>query len=95
MTKSTLIPLYHSKEKLVKMIEYMKKGRVRTEEDAIKLFKKEHAGYIQPDATKRKKRFKNQEGLTRKLNRFGRFISMIFFASLIAKSLNRSSSPKR
>ena len=58
MTKSTVIPLYHSKEKFVKMIEYMKKGRARTEEDANKLFKKEHSSYNQPDATKRKKQFK-------------------------------------
>lgn len=95
MTKSTLISLYHSKEKLEKMIEYMKKGRARTDEDAIRLFEKEHSRYSRPGPTKRKKCFINSEGLTKKVNHFGRFISVILFASLVAKSLNRSSSPRR
>ncbi|PID03795.1 hypothetical protein CSV67_03915 [Sporosarcina sp. P2] len=95
MTKSTLIPLYHSKEKLGKMIEYMKKGRARTDEDAIYLFEKEHPRHNQPGPTRRKKRSINREGIAKKVSRFGRFISMILFASLVAKSLNRSSSLRR
>ena len=95
MTKSTLIPLYHSKEKLVKMFEYMKKGRARTEEDAIYLFEKEHPRHNQPGPTQRQKRSINRGGIAKKVSRFGRFISMVLFASLVAKSLNRSSSPRR
>jgi membrane protein YdbS with pleckstrin-like domain len=95
MTKSTLIPMYHSKVKLGKMIEYMKKGRARTDEDAIYLFEKEHPRYSQPGPAKRKRCFINREGLTKRMNRFSRFISMVFFASLVAKSLNRSSSARR
>lgn len=95
MTKSTLIPLYHSREKLGIMLEYMKKGRARTDEDAIILFEKEQLRYNQPGSSKRKSCSINKERRTKKANRYLQFMGTVFFASLVGKSLNKSSSSRR
>lgn len=86
---SSLIPMYRSKVVLEKMIAYKTQGRARTDEEAIHIFEKESPIFSQPSTASKKKRFVKLTSISTKLNRFGRFVGMIFFASMVAKSLNR------
>lgn len=88
---SSLIPQYRSKEVLEQLITYKKVGRARTDEDAIEILEKERPVYSQPAFARPKKHFPLLESLSTKLSRLGRFIGVVVIASLLGKSIARTS----
>jgi len=82
---------YRSKEVLEKMIAYKNQGRARTDEESIQIIEKESRIFSQPSTASREKRFVKLSIISTKLNRFVRFMGMLVFASMVAKSLNRPS----
>lgn len=91
---SSLLPMYRSKEVLEKMIAYKKQGRAKIDEEAIHIYEKESRICSQHSTASRKKSISKFSAISTKLSRFGRFFSMVLFASMVAKSLNRPS-PRR
>lgn len=88
---SSVHPKYHSKEVLEKMIAYKNQGGGRTDEDSIQIIEKEGRIFSQSSTASREKRFVKLSAISTKLSRFGRFVGMVVFASMAAKSLNKPS----
>ncbi|WP_252502719.1 hypothetical protein [Sporosarcina sp. Marseille-Q4943] len=78
----SLIQKYYSKEVLEQLIAYKREGRVKTDQDAIKLFTKEHPSYAQPVSSKLERGFTKMSLLIRN------FIGTVAAASLFASGIN-------
>ena len=81
--------MYRSKEVLEQLIAYKKEGRARNDEDAIDILERERPVSIQPAFVCTKNRFATLKTFAAKLSRLGRFIGIVLFASLVAKSITR------
>ncbi|MCM3711022.1 hypothetical protein [Sporosarcina luteola] len=80
--QSSLMPKYHTKEVLEQLIAYKREGRVKTDQDAIKLFTKEHPSHAQPVSSKSGRVFTKMSLLIRT------FIGTVAAASLFASGIN-------
>jgi len=88
---SSIHPKYRTIEVLEKMIAYKNQGRARTDEESIKIIEKESRIFSQPNTASREKCIVKSSTIATKLNRLGRFMVKLIFASMVAKSLNRPS----
>lgn len=80
--QSSLMPKYHTKEVLEKLIAYKREGRAKTDGDAINLFAKEHPSNTQPVSPKARTRF------VALCSRFQNFFGSVAVASLFASDIN-------